>query len=416
MGTDLEENRRHVTWNLLESPVEQDRAPDVAPPVVRRKFLALCQRARDRGQQGHPGFSGRQTIQGSQEIAADPVHLATMIGDFRLQFLTEEPSSIHFSLQPVDLRRLPGYGHGNRAVDRGDGQAVAEGFDKRFRLLRRNAHRQHLALALQRFLKPAALVDDTYALFQGKRARDAGAGDFPDAVADDVLRFDAKGPPPGRQGPLQRHVGGLGDFDVGDSFSGRAVPHPFDNGAARNPREQMVERVQRRAERGRRIVECAPHAVVLRTHAGEDKDNGRRFRADPCRFETIRDTAATERLEPPGGFVGLFKDQRQAVIEMGPVQGERCCQVGRMRIGMTSQPGCRIRCLLPERGGAASGQDQEPGSALAGRASGIARLDHSRIASRPRLYAMPGGPGNRRGPQHHVGVGAAESEGVYAGV
>ena len=211
-----------------------------------------------------------------------------MIRDARVQFSTENNSVFDHGLQAIYGRHLSRYGNGKRTVDRGDGQAVAKGFDDPFRFLPGHADGQHFAPALHVFLKPAALVNDAHTIFQGQRARDAGSGDLPDAVSDYEFRLYAEGPPPGGQGPLQPHVGGLGGLDIGDRFSWTSVEHPVAYGPARNRREQAVEPIQRLAKAWRRVVEGLSHAEPLGTHAGEDKHDRCPTLTNASCFETLR--------------------------------------------------------------------------------------------------------------------------------
>ncbi|MCY3713021.1 MAG: hypothetical protein OXH02_07015 [Gemmatimonadetes bacterium] len=85
-----------------------------------------------------------------------------------------------------------------------------------------------------------------------------------------------------------------------------------------------------------------------------------------CGFETIRDTAVTERFEVPGGFSRFLEYQRQAAIKMGSVQRERGRKIIRRRIPVVSDQGCGVRSLFLQRGGAMRGQDQDLGSSLIG--------------------------------------------------
>ena len=276
-------------------------------------------------------------------------------------------------------------------------------------------------------------------------------------MADDKLRTHAEGPPPARQGPLQRHVGGHGDLDVGDSRSGCAVPHLILDGTAGDRRKETVERVQSFPEDGVRPIERLPHAVPLGPHAGEDEYDGRGMGSGSGRLEPVGHAAGNVRLEASHRFFGLFEDQGQAVIEMGPVQRERRRNVGGRYFGAVPEQGDQVRCFLLQCVCAVGGQDENPGVApvvvvacflmsgsvgpgsdglgtdrLGPVGTGSDGLGTVRLGSTgPGSVGpgsdspvdavrfgldRPGRSGCRRGTQHHVGVGAAEAEGVDPGV
>ncbi|MDE2846081.1 MAG: hypothetical protein OXO51_05170 [Gemmatimonadota bacterium] len=97
----------------------------------------------------------------------------------------------------------------------------------------------------------------------------------------------------------------------------------------------------------------------MRPHAGKDENDGRRFRAFPCRLEPIGDAARAKLLKISGGFSQILEHQRQAVIEIGPVQGERGREIAGRYIGVASQQGNRARRFLLQCAGTVGGQGEQ---------------------------------------------------------
>ncbi len=295
-------------------------------------------------------------------------------------------------------RRRAGDAHQRRRVEgRQMDLAVARGQERQDLRLRQR-HRQHGAGVAHLLDQAPALGHQLEGRLEGEDAGHHRRRVLAEAVAEHRRGDDPPGAEQAGEGDLDEQQGRLGDGGARQlpprlllAAGGRVEDLAQVEPQAR--REMGRGAVDLVAEQGLGLVEVAPHPHVLAPLAGEDEGHrAPRLRPAAGRPRPAQQPHRIARRQAGRGVRGVAADQGPPGVERPAAGGEGVGGVGQIDI---------------------RGPRQVPGQPLPRRRQGLRGA--GREGQQLPGAGAEGGLGRRRLLQDHVGVGAAEAEGIHPG-
>ncbi len=403
--TDLEEGREPAPLHLFDGVGEPDGPADIVPPVVGCEPAGLHGPRRHRRNERNLRFNAFGRTDGLEERFPNRLDQGRMEPQPHRQGPPPHASLRQQGLETLHRRRVAGQGDHLRTVHRRHAR-VPPRRRRQFPRFVFGQRRGHHPARQPVFLQAnPAVGHDVHRLLEAQGARSPGGGDLARAVAHDGGRPDAPRPPEFRQRYLDREQRGLGDRGLLQAAVAFVAAQLLDDRASGQGPKGLLASFHRFAKNRFASHQFQTHARPMGALAAEDEPHvggGRRRRPGVQARAALAVAKGSKRLER---FLERGRRETQAVTVMRAPRPGRMGDVGQVRaprLFRFEEP-CPAFGQCPERFRAPRREDQ--GEDL--RRRGLRRFGSRTTASvGPRLRPELG--------QHHVGVGAAEPEGVHA--
>ena len=187
-------------------------------------------------------------MQGVDEQRPQRVHLWTVKSVVDGQPLAGDAPALEIIDHGGQRLAVAGQDRGSGSVHGGDGQAIAGGCDRPYRVGLRNVDGSHSTPSLRALHEACALHDDPDGIGERQCTGDVCGRDLADAVPGDRGRYDTPGREDRREPDLDGEDRGLGELRVGQS---RLVARleDIEQGPAGFDPNQRVTRLRQLAER-----------------------------------------------------------------------------------------------------------------------------------------------------------------------
>ncbi len=388
-GADLQEDAGRGLCEPGQPVGEAHRVPQMSDPIggvgglFRREIVAGAI-----GQDGDLRRAQRDAAQVGAEAVKDRLQHPAMRGDVDGDAARLDPVGAQAGVEIVKRGLRPRNGGELRRVERRDVERAAE-IGRHG--LGRKRHAEHPA-PVHRVEELPAQMHQPDAILEAHHPGQTGGGVLAHGMTDQGGRRYPPALP-----ELRQRV--FGDHDQRQLHRGALEPllrrrfpvglrQPERADVVIEPGAQDIEAAIHPVCKDRLgLVKVARHARILRAAAGKHEDHIRvveRLMGE--------DAARIARLQPPGGFVLAAGDGDAAMLEGAAALLEREGHIGQRLFGMGAQVIGKAGCGRVERGFRA-------------------RRDHQRLKRPVALFRG----GARRGLfQHHMGVGAADAQGIDA--
>ncbi len=399
MRAHLDEEAMAVREQGARGLLEPDRLAEVAVPVGRVELAAVDPRPRHGGVERDPGRGRLDARERCPERLFDALDMGAVGGVVDAHLAGEELGRGELLEQRVGCVGVARDDGGAGAVHRGDGEPPPEALEPLLDVAGRQLDRDHRAATRQPRQRTRAERDDLRRVLERERARHAGGGDLPLAVAHHGVGLDAHGAPQRSERDHHREEHGLDHVDALERGSALLAAQHREERPVDVRRERALAGLDPRAEHVGGLEQRTRHLRPLRALAGEDED-------DLARAEVVADggaggrSALGERGEGVEQLLAAVGDEARSPLEVRAGGGERVGDVLELEIRMGDEVLAEPLRLRPQRRLApAREQHGEPrpriGNPLVRR--GLARLGRGRLL------------------EDHVGVRAGDAEGGDAG-